>query len=288
MRTIDKKILLVDDEKDVLKVIGKRLTMAGYTIVSASEGKTALKILEKELPDLILLDITMPDMDGIEVCSRIKKHTLMSNIPIIFFTARDSMQDKVRGLKKGVHDYITKPINHRELLARIEAVLKISKYYNEISLKDELTGLYNYNFFERHFTHMFNVAKRYKRVFSLLIVDIDDFKKINDRYGHLCGNYVLRKVGEKLKGSLRETDILARYGGDEFALILPETDHRQAAEVLKKLGKKVRKNHITYQGHHLEVTVSFGLSSFSEETKTREDFFNRADREMYKDKKRRY
>ena len=280
------KILVVDDEDDVLRVVSKRLEKAGYDVSTASGGKQALVVLEKEIPELILLDIGMPDIDGIEVCNKIKKNKFISDIPVIFFTARDSIDDKIKGLGIGVHDYITKPVDHRELLARIDAVLKISSHYNEISLKDNLTGLYNYSFFEKHFTYIFNVAVRYKRVFSLIIADIDNFKSINDTYGHLCGNYVLKNVSERLKNSLRKVDIIARYGGDEFAIVLPEIDCKQAAVVLEKLKNAAGKLWITYKDYKVKVELSFGSSSYSEDIRTKEALFNIADNNMYRNKRR--
>lgn len=214
-----------------------------------------------------------------------KKNRYISNIPIIFFTAMDSIGDRIKGIKEDVHDYITKPIDHRELLARIGSVLKINAHYEELSLRDELTGLYNYNFFEKQFAHAFDIAKRYKRIFSLLIVDVDDLKKINDNYGHLCGNFVLKAVSVKLKNSLRKVDILTRYGGDEFAVILPETDFQQAAQVTQRIKRMAGGIWLNYKGARIEVCLSFGLSTYSERIKTKEGLFNIADGNMYKDKK---
>ena len=280
------KILMVDDEADILKVVRKRLEREGYEVLVASGGKQALILLEKEIPDLILLDITMPDMDGIEVCRKIKEQKFISHIPVIFFTACGSVDDKIRGLDKGVHDYITKPIEHRELLARIKAVLKVSEHYNEISFKDELTGLYNYNFFERYFEYTFNLAKRYGRMFSLVIIDIDDFKNINDNYGHLCGNFVLKDISEKLRDVFRKVDIIVRYGGDEFAVVLPETNSEQASNVLARLRNTVREIHLSYEGCDVEAKSSIGSSTYFEGAETKETVFNIADRNMYEEKNR--
>lgn len=287
METKEKKeILIIDDEEDILKVIGRRLKNAGYNVLTASCGSEALMILEKENPGLVLLDIGLPDMDGIEVCKRIKKHRYLSAVPIIFFTAKGTVNDKIKGLKEGVHDYITKPIDHRELLARIEAVLKINEHYQEISLTDELTGLYNYNFFQRQFAHTFDMAKRYGRIFSLIISDIDNFKELNDAYGHLFGNMALKKIGGELKSRLRKVDIITRYGGDEFAMILPETDYERAAEVVQRLKEAVGKTSLNYKSKTIELSLSFGLAAYQENIKTKEAFFNIADRNMYLDKER--
>lgn len=279
------KILVVDDEEEVLKIVCKRLEWAGYSVLAASRAEKVLTILENEIPDLILLDIAMPDIDGIELCRKIKEYKYTSNVPIIFLTAMDSINAKIQGLKEGVYDYITKPTDPRELLARIESVLARSKHYHELSSKDELTGLYNYNCFQRHFAYVFDLAKRYRRIFSLGIMDIDNFKQINDRYGHVCGDFVLEKVGEKLKNSLRKVDMLFRYGGDEFVFILPETGNEQTGTVILELKQKLGNTRIVCHDHEIDVFLSFGISTYADDMATKEELFNMADKEMYKDKK---
>ena len=278
-------ILLVDDEEDILKVIGKRLESEGYAVLTAPGGEPALKILEKEIPDLIILDIMMPDINGIEVCHRIKKMKHLANVPVVFFTAKDSVEDKIQGYKQGVYDYITKPIEHRELSARIDSVLRIDRYCKDVSLKDDLTGLYNYKFFQIQFGHTFDLCKRYSRVFSLVIIDVDNFKHVNDTCGHLCGNMLLEKISEKLKGSLRIVDVITRYGGDEFALILPETDNEKAKIVLDRLKKETGNIIFEYGGERIEAGLSFGLSTYSKDIDTKEAMFDIADKDMYAQKK---
>ncbi len=279
------KILLVDDEVDILKVIGTRLERAGYEILFAPGGEQALAILEKEVPDLIILDILMPGMNGLEVCSRIKEQEYISDVPIIFFSAKGSVDDKILGLKKNVSDYITKPVDYQELLARIELILRTSKRYEEASLKDKLTGLYNCSFFDKKLVHSFDLAMRYERIFSLLVVDLDGFKNVNDVYGHLFGNFVLKKVGEKLRTNLRKVDLVFRYGGDEFTIILPETSNEKAIKVLEKLRERLGIIRLESKNQTVEVKLSFGLASYSPQIKTKEELFNLADRDMYKQKR---
>lgn len=279
------KILLVDDEVDILKVIGTRLERAGYEILFAPGGEQALAILEKEVPDLIILDILMPGMNGLEVCSRIKEQEYISDVPIIFFSAKGSVDDKILGLKKNVSDYITKPVDYQELLARIELILRTSKRYEEASLKDKLTGLYNCSFFDKKLVHSFDLARRYERIFSLLVVDLDGFKNVNDVYGHLFGNFVLKKVGEKLRTNLRKVDLVFRYGGDEFTIILPETSNEKAIKVLEKLRERLGIIRLESKKQTVEVKLSFGLASYSPQIKTKEELFNLADRDMYKQKR---
>lgn len=282
---LQKKILLVDDDKDVLEVIGKRLQISGYDVLTASSGHQAMEILAGDTPHLILLDISLPDIDGMEVCNRIKKQEDTADIPVIFFTAKASVEDKIKGLQKGVYDYITKPIDHRELLARIDSALERHRYFQENLVVDALTGLYNYKFFNKDFSHIFNVAKRYKTIFSLIIVDINQFKKINDTYGHLCGNFVLKRVSEGLKNNIRRADIVFRTGGDEFAILLPETDGKKAVKVVEKLKKNIGCKYLIYNGNKFVVTLSLGFASYSEGIQTEDELFDIADKNMYEEKR---
>lgn len=280
-----KKILVVDDERDIRELVSMRLRGNGYEVMLARGGIDALEILKEDIPDLVLLDIVMPDMDGIEVCRRMKKIKYMAAVPVIFFSARASLQDKIAGLKEGVHDYITKPFDAQELLARIDAVIRLAEHNKKILLRDELTGLYNYNFFKEEFYNYFNIARRYGRTFSLLISDIDNFKKINDRYGHMCGNVVLEAVANKFKAALRNADVITRYGGDEFAIILPETDVLKVEAVLRRLRSELEGFEIVYKDQSIAVSISMGASTYSAAVHSTEDLFNIADKNMYEDKK---
>ncbi|HNX90768.1 MAG TPA: response regulator, partial [Candidatus Omnitrophota bacterium] len=183
-----KTILITDDNYDILLVTSMRLKEKGYKVLTAIDGVEALKIVETEAVDLVILDISMPNMDGMEVCRRIKANKNIPYIPIVFFTAKDSVEEKVKGMKMGVADYITKPVDHRELIARVEMVLENSAIQEKISYKDEITGLSNYNFFKKQLNYHYEISKRYGRIFSLLVLDVDKFKSINDTQGHLCGN----------------------------------------------------------------------------------------------------
>lgn len=280
-----KTILIVDDEPDILRVMGSRLTQAGYTVCTAASGADALARLDDLAPDLILLDICMPDMDGREVVAKMRSNPALSSVPVIFLTALDSTDDKVTGLATGVNDYIVKPVDSRELVARIEATLRLSDRYAELSQQDELTGLHNYNFFEKQFTQMFAVARRYGRVFSVLVIDVNKLKILNDTRGHLCGNFVLQEISRYLVQSLRTVDVVARYGGDEFAVILPETDTAQATELTARLRQSLGKLTLTYRGAALQTGVSIGVATYEPDMENKAALFNAADRDMYQQKR---
>jgi len=183
-----RKILIVDDEKLLLEMLDVRLSNAGYQVFKAEDVKHAFASIEKVTPDLVLLDRMLPDGDGLRVKAELNKKTSTALIPVIFLTARDSVDDKVKGLSLGADDYISKPFETKELLSRIEAAINRRIFYEKVSMTDALTGLCNIGFFKRQFTLFFSIAKRYHEKFTIAIIDIDGFKNINDTYGHLAGD----------------------------------------------------------------------------------------------------
>ncbi len=282
-----KKILVADDEPDILRTISIMLEGEGYDVITATNGEDAVHKARSDNPDLIILDIMMPQMDGLEAQGRLKNDASTSNIPVIFLTAKSSMPDKIKGLRLGVDDYITKPFDSDELLARMELILERKSFYEEISMKDALTGAYNTHFFKKQFSLFFNMAKRYKRIFSLAIIDIDDFKKINDTYGHAAGDFILKKFYSVAKGILRGSDIITRYGGDEFVIILPESNHAQALNAMQRIRSEIEGRVFIAEpsGAKISFSISVGVTQYSEAVKTETQLFNLADSDMYKEKK---
>lgn len=279
-------ILIVDDELEMLKLLDRFLQEAGYKVLKAMRASEAIKIAKEEEVDLIILDVDMPGMDGMEAKKKLSSDTSTSTIPVIFLTGNDEPQDKVKGFSLGVDDYITKPFNLEELLARITAVLERRKFYEEISMTDGLTGLPNIHYFKKQFTLFFNIAKRRKEVFSLAIVDVNKFKEINDLNSHVVGDFVLKKLASLMKEHIRATEIITRYGGDEFAIIFPGARKKEAQEAMERVRDQIKGKTFTCTetGKKISFSISIGIASYQDKFTSESQLFEAADSAMYKDK----
>ncbi|MBN2651872.1 MAG: diguanylate cyclase [Spirochaetales bacterium] len=260
-------ILIVDDQAVNIQTLSN-LLKDNYRILVANNGKKALEIVAyDEDIDLILLDITMPGMDGYEVCSKIKDNEKSSRIPIIFITARDSDKEEERGFEIGAEDYIVKPFSPSVVRARVKnhVNLKIkTDLLEELSHMDWLTGIANRRYYEETFQQQWQQAVRSSWDISILMIDIDNFKSYNDHYGHGAGDECLKKVTLALKKEIkRPSDMLARYGGEEFVVILPETDINGAKLVAQSMLSSVIDAAIPHAYSPVSgfVTVSIGCAS---------------------------
>ena len=220
-------ILIVDDSPENITVLGA-LLRADYGIRVATNGDKALKIVDSDNPpDLILLDVMMPGMDGYEVCRTLKDNPLTRNIPIIFITAKCSEDDEVKGFERGAVDYVTKPFSPVIIKARVRTHLELKKYRDLLentSYCDGLTAIANRRRFDEYYATMWSVSVRESLPLSLIMIDIDNFKRFNDGYGHQEGDACLIRIAQKLAASVRrKTDLVARYGGEEFVCVLPGT-----------------------------------------------------------------
>jgi diguanylate cyclase (GGDEF)-like protein len=238
-------ILIVDDIPDNLRLLSKILEAQGYLVRKSLSGKMALQGVQREPPDLILLDITMPDMDGYEVCQQLKASEVTANIPIIFISALDRIADKIRAFEMGGQDYITKPFQEQEVLMRVKNQLLIQQQQHlliqqnqrleqeiaerlkaeaevrQLSLTDELTGLHNRRGFLLLAEQQLKIARRAQSSCCLLFADLDGLKQINDALGHHTGDEVITNAAQLLKQTFRDADIVARFGGDEFVVLVP-------------------------------------------------------------------
>ena len=227
MNNKKESILVADDETDILTGLARVLENVGYQVYTATNGNEAVQKAAELVPDLILLDVLMPGMDGKEVKARLNSDSALAEILVIFLSAKKDTNDKLDGFQLEAEDYITKPFEIVELLARVRSVLRRKKHYEEISMTDGLTGLANMHLLKRELDLFFNIAKRYKHFFSIAVFDIDNLKTINDSFGHHVGDEVIKWVAASLKKCLREADVIARCGGDEFVAIFPHTADKQ-------------------------------------------------------------
>jgi two-component system cell cycle response regulator len=272
------KILIVDDHEDNIELLRARLEARGYEVHGANDGYAALEAVERVRPDLILLDVMMPKMDGIEVVRRLKANPNLPFIPVIMQTALDSTENKVEGLDAGADDYITKPINFAELEARVNAQLRIKKLetalkdrenelsdlnekLHKISLTDGLTGIENRRSLEERLQDQWQHSVRLHEPMAVVMCDIDKFKSVNDKYGHQAGDAVLKEIARLLKDEAREIDRVGRYGGEEFLLILPGTVLDAAVTFAERLRVKVENHTFPYAGGTLRRTMSCGVAA---------------------------
>jgi diguanylate cyclase (GGDEF)-like protein len=265
-------VLIVDDQPANIHALGK-LIKDEYQILAATSGAKALEIARGENPpDLILLDVMMPEMDGYEVCRRLKADEKTNTIPVIFVTARDSAQDEEMGFSLGAVDYISKPFNPTIVRARVKNHMNLkikTDMLEKLSMQDGLTHIPNRRFFEETLGKEWARATRNGLPLSLVMMDIDNFKAYNDNYGHGAGDECLQHVARALKNALtRPMDLVARYGGEEFVALLPETDAQGAKHVGEGLRSAVQGLGIPheYSETSARVTISIGVATHSRET----------------------
>jgi diguanylate cyclase (GGDEF)-like protein len=273
------RILIVDDHEDNVELLRARLDSWGYRTETAGDGEEALAKVEARPPDLILLDVMMPKIDGIEVARRVKGNAQLPFIPIIMQTALDATENKVEGLEAGADDYITKPIDFAELKARLNSMLRIKRLQEELeererqlleanerlrymSQTDALTGLDNRRQLEERIDEMFEHAKRLNEPFACVMCDLDRFKSVNDTYGHQAGDAVLKQLAKILRNEVREIDRAGRYGGEEFLLLLPGTVLDAAVTFAERVRKQIEGHTFTFDSTTIRRTASFGVSAW--------------------------
>ena len=261
-------ILIVDDEPLNIKVLSQALS-PWYRVKAATNGRDAINISNSEdPPDLILLDISMPDMDGYQVCQELKSSHETKDIPIIFLTGKNSTEDEAKGLELGAADYIAKPFSLPIVMARIrnQILLKIkTDMLEKLVSVDSLTEVANRRRFDELLTEELGRSIRSNGFLSVIMIDVDFFKNLNDNYGHAAGDVCLKQVAQSLKNTVRRSaDSIARYGGEEFVAILPDITHDDALAVAEKLRENVARLEIrnpTQANKNNSVTVSLGVAT---------------------------
>ena len=281
-------ILVVDDMTTTLLLLHDLLKDT-YEVKIAKSGTKALEILESPNDiDLILLDIEMPDINGYDVCKRIKNNETIKNIPIIFITGRTSQEDEEYGLNLGAIDYITKPFNKAIVKLRIKNYLDLkikNDMLEKLSMYDGLTNIKNRRYFDETFEKTFSEIKRDKKSLAVLMIDIDFFKPYNDNYGHGQGDETLRKVAKALEKTIkRASDFVARYGGEEFVILLKDINKDGVEAVANNLLNAIRELKITHEFSKIEnyVTVSIGVSYYNSSSDiTKLELLLKADETLY-------
>lgn len=284
-------ILLADDEPDNLKLLQTMIRREGYDVLLATNGLEALQKAEHYIPDCILLDIKMPMVTGQQVCLSLQADEATRYIPVIFLSGMSGDQEIIQALDSGANDYIVKPFNPRVVVARVRVALRLKKFQEELRAKhekaeeqantDELTGLNNRRFLFERLREETNRAQRFEFGLVILMVDIDHFKAINDTLGHAVGDKVLSDMASIIKFSTRAYDVLCRYGGDEFTLLLPQTDRDQGLIVAERIRSAVEVHKFPTEGFLGQPTASIGLSSYPEEGNDPDVLLQSADLALY-------
>ncbi len=291
-----KKILVIDDLQGNIIAINEMLGKE-FNIIDTSDVNNIVEILDKEKPDLILLDVLMPLKDGFEICKEIKSYFRFKDLPIIFITAKDKTEDIVKGFSYGGQDYVTRPFYVQELLERIRTHIDLkeskeklklyikkleenNKKLSEISKLDYLTELANRRYMTDRLKEEIHRYEFTNRKFSLILGDLDDFKKINDTFGHESGDKVIQELAKLLKNQLKPSDLASRWGGEEFLVLLPDTEKNEAIEIAEKIRSIVEKNIFNVKGGEQKLTITIGVTEFNSLISLEENISN-ADKAMY-------
>ncbi len=280
---IQKTILVVDDNESNLDMI--LAILKAYDVIPAISGEDALAVVKEESIDLVLLDILMPGMDGYAVCQSLKNQPDTGDIPIIFITAKSDEESIEKAYDMGGADYVTKPIKPKELLSRVKVQLKLQDVLRELNFlatRDSLTGIYNRRKFFQMAEQMY--AEASDDLYALMI-DIDHFKRVNDKYGHQTGDKALKSITSAISQELTDSSLFGRMGGEEFAVLLKAGHRAQAMEVVSRLQQKVNETLINIGGNStISCTISSGVACKQEGTASLDNLLRQADLALYKAK----
>ncbi len=290
-------VLIVEDGERDAKLLRNYLEGEGYRILACNNGEETIQIVTDKKVDLVLLDILLPGANGFDICRQLKGSEHTKDTQVVMITSLTDMESKVAGIELGADDYLVKPIYERELRARVKALIRKKKYLDELhchhekamnrAITDSLTGLYNHTYFKHFLGLELKRALRHGYPVGLSMVDIDDFKTINDTYGHPVGDKTLTELSNLMRKNIREIDFIARYGGEEFVIVQSYGDKKQTAHVAQRLLGAVRQHEFKLGGGlgHPRVRISIGISVFPLDATTDHELIQIADTMLYQAKR---
>lgn len=291
---LDEKILLIDDEAEIRDLLTELLEDEGYKVYQAKDGVDGIEVFLNEAPDLVITDVKMPNKNGIEVLREVRSSN--SEVDVIILTGQSDETTAIDCLRAGAYDYLLKPIEDLEiLLAAVSRALQkrnlekqnklLIKQLEDMATRDPLTGVYNVRQLYTYLDEEISRSERYQYDFSLLFLDIDHFKQVNDTYGHQFGDYVLKKIGRIMLSVLRSPNLLFRYGGEEFVIILPQTGREELVSLTNRLMAAIRDHQFEYEEQSTHITASIGGAIFPEHATHKKKLIKLADQTLYKAKK---
>jgi two-component system, cell cycle response regulator len=293
-------VLVAEDNDITRKYLQKILSRAGFRVEATNTGQKALEIFNNSFFPILLTDWMMPEMNGLELCKTVRKQANKGYVFIVLLTGRDKKEDIITGLEAGADEYITKPINYAELLARLSSGIRILELERSLrdanekikilTITDPLTGCFNRGYMTGKLAQELKRAQRYHHPLSLIFSDLDHFKQVNDTYGHQAGDLVLKEFSRCILGLIRaDVDWLARYGGEEFLLVLPETKLEGAYKMAERIRHTISQCEMKWRGKVIRLTASFGVTgiggSMSNQEVSPEILIQQADKSLYQSKR---
>ncbi len=292
------RIVVAEDDASTRRQLGSLLSRRGYAVQLVASATAALEHVRRGDVDLCLFDVIMPGLGGLKACRMVKSMTAEESfVPVILLTAKSDPDSRVEGLRIGADDYVSKPFDERELVARVESMLRIKRMHDsvqeaknrlaELAITDELTGLFNFRYLHTRLHEEFKRAERYRDPLACAMIDLDDFKSINDTHGHDAGDAVLAEVARRVREVVREIDVVTRYGGDELLLMLPNTHFSGAITVAHRLWDAIRDEPFTLPSSgRLRCSVSIGVALYpSRDIGSKQELLRAADQALYQAKR---
>lgn len=291
-------LVVADDDRVARELLGNTLRQHGYNVELCEDGQAAVERVARGGVDLVLLDIMMPRLSGLEACRLLKGMTSDGFLPVVLVTVKTDTASRVEGLKIGADDYVCKPFDERELLARVGAMLRIKSLHDhvrqarakleQLAVHDELTGLYNYRYLHTRLSEEFKRAERYHDPLACMVIDIDRLQAVNDAGGRLLGDTAIRAVADIVRRTVREVDVVARYGGEEFLVILPSTHFAGSVTVAERIWREAAERAlVTEPGKpRAKITVSIGVALYpSRDVRTKDALLRAADQALHQAKR---